>query len=143
MIENGTYTVNKCTVDSNGDIVGTPTFVGDLAFEPRSGQSDIDTFAIHVAQGGAFTIGTKTDTHFFYYTDSSTAPSDATRFGLFGDVSVFGDVKFNSGATDSLNALKATVDSMLVALVGINAALVGINAALDDLDRRVTALENQ
>ncbi len=143
MIENGTYTVNKCTVDSNGDIVGTPTFVGDVAFEPRSGQSDIDTFAIHVAQGGAFTIGTKTDTHFFYYTDSSTAPSGATRFGLFGDVSVFGDVKFNSGATDSLNALKATVDSMLVALVGINAALVGINAALDDLDRRVTALENQ
>lgn len=136
MIEDGSYTINKATVDSSGDIVGTPTFVGDIAFEPRSGQSDIDTFAIHVAQGGAFTIGTKTDTHFFYYTDSSTAPSGATRFGLFGDVSVFGDVKFNSGATDSLNALKATVDSML-------AALVGINAALDDLDRRVTALENQ
>ena len=142
MIEDGTYTVNKCTVDSSGEIVGTPTFVGDIAFEPRSGQSDIDTFAIHVAQGGAFTIGTKTDTHFFYYSDYSTAPSGATRFGLFGDVSVFGDVKFNSGATDSLNALKATVDSVLAALVGINAALVGINAALDDLDRRVTALEN-
>ena len=110
MIENGTYTVNKCTVDSSGNMVGTPTFVGDIAFEPRSGQSDIDTVAVHVAQGGAFTIGTPTDTKFFYYTDLSTAPSGATSFGLFGDVSVFGDVKFNSGATDSLNALKATVD---------------------------------
>ena len=143
MIEDGTYTVNKCTVDSSGDIVGTPTFVGDIAFEPRSGQSDIDTLAIHIASGGAFTIGTKTDTHFFYYTDSSTAPSGATRFGIFGDMSVFGDIKFNSGATDSLNALKAAVDNLTTAVTNINGAISTINGQLADLDRRVTALENQ
>ena len=146
MIEDGTYTINKCTVDSSGNMAGTPTFVGDIAFEPRSGQSDIDTLAIHIAQGGAFTIGTKTDTHFFYYTDSSTAPSGATRFGLFGDVSVFGDVKFNSGATDSLNALKATVDSLSTAVSNLTNALASaintINGQIADLDRRVTALEN-
>ena len=137
MIEDGTYTVNKCTVDSSGDIVGTPTFVGDIAFEPRSGQSDIDTFAIHVAQGGAFSIGMPNNAEYIYYTDLTTAPTGATKHNFFGgDMSVFGDIKFNSGATDSLNALKATVDSILT-------AITAMNIRLDDLDRRVTALENQ
>lgn len=144
MIEDGTYTVNKATVDSNGDIVGTPTFVGRIVFEPRSGQSDIDTFAIQIAQGGAFSIGMPNNAEYIYYTDLSTAPSGATKHNFFGgDMSVYGDIKFNSGATDSLNALKSTVDSLSAAVSDLTSAINTINGQIADLDRRVTALENQ
>ncbi len=132
MIKDGTYTVNKCTVDSSGDLVGTPTFVGNIAFEPRSGQSDIDTLAIHIAQGGAFTIGTPNNAEYIYYTDLSTAPSGATKHNFFGgDMSVFGDLKFNSGATDSLNALKSTLDTIYNEIYDQNN---GILARLDRLE---------
>lgn len=132
MIEDGTYTVNKCTVDSSGDLVGTPTFVGNIAFEPRSGQSDIDTLAIHIAQGGAFTIGMPNNAEYIYYTDLSTAPSGATKHNFFGgDMSVFGDLKFNSGATDSLNALKSTLDTIYNEIYDQNN---GILARLDRLE---------
>ena len=144
MIEEGTYTVNKATVDSSGDIVGTPTFVGRIVFEPRSGQSDIDTFAIKIAQGGAFTIGMPNNAEYIYYTDLSTAPSRATKHNFFGgDMSVFGDIKFNSGATDSLNALKTAVDNLTTAVSNLTSAINTINGQIADLDRRVTALENQ
>lgn len=144
MIEDGTYTVNKATVDSSGDIVGTPTFVGRIVFEPRSGQSDIDTFAIQIAQGGAFSIGMPNNAEYIYYTDLSTAPSGATKHNFFGgDMSVYGDIKFNSGATDSLNALKSTVDSLSAAVSDLTSAINTINGQIADLDRRVTALENQ
>ncbi len=144
MIEDGTYTVNKATVDNSGDIVGTPTFVGKIVFEPRSGQSDIDTFAIKIAQGGAFTIGMPNNAEYIYYTDLLTAPSGATKHNFFGgDMSVFGDIKFNSGATDSLNALKTAVDNLTTAVSNLTSAINTINGQLADLDRRVTALENQ
>ncbi len=144
MIEDGTYTVNKATVDSSGDIVGTPTFVGRIVFEPRSGQNDIDTFAIKIAQGGAFSIGMPNNAEYIYYTDLSTAPSGAAKHNFFGgDMSVYGDIKFNSGATDSLNALKSTVDSLADAVSNLTSAINTINGQIADLDRRVTALENQ
>ena len=78
---------------------------------------------------------------YIYYSDLTAPgiPSGATKHNFFGgDLSVFGDIKFNSGATDSLNALKSTVDGIYNAIHGSG----GILDRLDDLERRVTALEN-
>lgn len=150
LIEDGTYTINKATVDSNGDIVGTPTIVGKIHFIDRAQiQGDRDTVTIQVQPGNAFTIGTLDpnnpaglgDSKFYYYSDLNTAPSGAKTFTFFANnaqddgVKIFGDVFYDNGS-ESLKALKATVDS-------ISSALIGINSRLDDLDRRVTALENQ
>ena len=141
MIEGGSYTINKVVVNAAGEMSSAPDPVAEFRYYDNvdSLGTHYDVTAIEVQQGGVFTIGMPGNGEYIYYSDLSAPgiPSGATKHNFFGgDMSVFGDIKFNSGATDSLNALKATVDSML-------AALVGINAALDDLDRRVTALENQ
>lgn len=150
LIEDGTYTINKATVDSNGDIVGTPTIVGKIHFIDRAQiQGDRDTVTIQVQPGNAFTIGTLDtnnpaglgDSKFYYYSDLNTAPSGAKTFTFFANnaqddgVKIFGDVFYDNGS-ESLKALKATVDSILT-------AITAMNIRLDDLDRRVTALENQ
>lgn len=131
LMENGTYTVNKAQVDSDGNIIGTPISVGKMEFTPRSARDDYDAMSIEVVSGAAFTIGKPGNAEYIYYsdTDSQAIPSGATKHNYYGDMSVFGDIKFNSGATDSLNALKATVD--------------GLINRINDLERRVTDLENQ
>lgn len=131
LMENGTYTVNKAQVDSDGNIIGTPISVGKMEFTPRSARDDYDSMSIEVVSGAAFTIGKAGNAEYIYYsdTDSQAIPSGATKHNFYGDMSVFGDIKFNSGATDSLNALKATVD--------------GLINRINDLERRVTDLENQ
>lgn len=144
MIENGTYTINKVTLNS-GEIVGTPVAVGKITFEPRSARDDFDAMSIEVVPGAAFTIGKTGNAEFIYYsdTDSQAIPSGATKFNFYGgNVSVFGDILFNSGATDSLNALKTAVDNLTTAVTNINGAISTINGQIADLDRRVTALEN-
>jgi hypothetical protein len=146
MVENGSYTINKATVDSDGNIVGTPTVVGKLHFIDRAQmQGDRDTVSIQVQPGNAFTIGTLDqnnpaglgDSKFYYYSDLNTAPSGAKTFILFANnaqndgVAIFGDVFFDS-ANKSLKALYDDVHDN-----------GGILDRLDDLERRVTALENQ
>lgn len=133
LIEDGTYTINKATVDSSGNIVGTPTAVGKIGFSPRSARDDYDAMSIEVVSGSAFTIGKAGNAEYIYYsdTDSQAIPSGATKHNFYGDMSVFGDVKFNSGATDSLNALKATVDSIYNEIYDQNN---GILARLDRLE---------
>ncbi len=142
LIEDGTYTINKATVDSDGNIVGNPTAVGKITFEARSARDDYDAMSIEVVSGAAFTIGKAGNAEYIYYSDttSQAIPSGATKFNFYGgDMSVFGDIKFNSGATDSLNALKSTVDTIYNDIHGNG----GILDRLDDLERRVSALENQ
>ena len=131
LMEDGTYTINKAQVDSDGNIIGTPISVGKMEFTPRSARDDYDAMSIEVVSGAAFTIGKAGNAEYIYYsdTDSQAIPSGATKHNFYGDMSVFGDIKFNSGATDSLNALKATVD--------------GLINRINDLERRVTDLENQ
>ena len=143
LIEDGIYTINKATVDSSGDIVGTPTIVGKIHFIDRAQiQGDRDTVAIQVQPGNAFTIGTLDpnnpaglgDSKFYYYSDLNTAPSGAKTFTFFANnaqddgVKIFGDVFFDDGSA-SLKALKATVDSLV--------------NRINDLERRVSELENQ
>jgi hypothetical protein len=157
MIEDGSYTINKATVDSSGDIVGTPTVVGKLHFIDRAQmQGDRDTVTIQVQPGNAFTIGTLDqnnptglgDSKFYYYSDLNTAPSGAKSFTFYANtaqddgVKIFGDVFFDNGSV-SLKALKSTVDSLADAVSNLTGAINTINGQIADLDRRVTALENQ
>jgi hypothetical protein len=157
MIEDGSYTINKATVDSSGDIVGTPTVVGKLHFIDRAQmQGDRDTVTIQVQPGNAFTIGTLDqnnptglgDSKFYYYSDLNTAPSGAKSFTFYANtaqddgVKIFGDVFFDNGSV-SLKALKSTVDSLAAAVSNLTGVINTINGQIADLDRRVTALENQ
>lgn len=150
MVENGSYTINKATVDSSGDIVGTPTTVGKLHFIDRAQmQGDRDTVSIQVQPGNAFTIGTLDqnnpaglgNSEFYYYSDLNTAPSGAKTFIFYANhtqndgVAIFGDVFFDR-ADQSLKALKSTVDGIYNDIHGSG----GILDRLDDLERRVTAL---
>lgn len=153
MIEDGNYTINKATVDSNGEIVGTPTTVGKIHFIDRAQiQGDRDTVSIQLQPGNAFTIGTLDqnnptglgDSKFYYYSDLNTAPSGAKTFTFYANfdandgVKIFGDVFFDTGNV-SLKALKSTVDTIYNDIHGSG----GMLDRLDDLERRVTALENQ
>lgn len=152
IIEDGNYTINKATVDSNGEIVGNPTTVGKIHFIDRAQiQGDRDTVSIQVQPGNAFTIGTLDqnnptglgDSKFYYYSDLNTAPSGAKTFTFYANfdandgVKIFGDVFFDTGNV-SLKALKSTVDTIYNDIHGSG----GILDRLDDLERRVTALEN-
>ena len=111
------------------DIDGTLTNIGRIAYKDRRSDDGTDTLAIQVQYGKAVTIGTigtPDNPEFIYY---SAPQNGQEKFQLYGNVKVFGDILFNSGATDSLNALKATVDSLV--------------SRLSDLEQRVTDLENQ
>lgn len=156
MIEDGSYTINKATVDSSGDIVGTPTIVGKIHFIDRAQfQGDRDTVSIQVQPGNAFTIGTLDpnnpaglgDSKFYYYSDLNTAPSGAKTFTFYANtaqddgVKIFGDVFFDNGSV-SLKALKTAVDNLTTAVSNLTSAISTINGQIADLDRRVTALEN-
>lgn len=149
VVEDGNYTINRV---NNGSV----TNIGAIAFKDRTSADGTNTIAIQVQEGNAVTIGTKgvpgvsnDNPEFFYYSDPS-AQSGREKFMLWnGNVRLFagnfiaygtsqqnGDVKYGIGGSESLLALKDTVDSML-------SALIGINTRLDDLERRVTDLENR
>ena len=142
MIEDGTYTINKATIDGNGNIVGNPTVVGKLHFIDRAQMSgDRDTVTIQVQPGNAFTIGTLDqnnpaglgNSQFYYYSDLNNAPSGAKSFTFYANlapddgVKIFGDVFFDDGTKSLMNIIYGSG---------------GILDRLDDLERRVTALEN-
>lgn len=145
MIENGGYTINKVSV-VDGQITSGPNVVGKLHFIDRSRISgERDTVALQVADGDCFIIGTLDPngwdlgtSDFIYYSNLSTAPSGAEKFQLYGNMKLFGNLYFGSGATDNLNSLKSTVDTIYNDIHGSG----GILDRLDDLERRVTALEN-
>lgn len=149
LIENGGYTINKVSV-TDGQITSGPDVVGKLHFIDRSRiQGERDTVALQVANGDCFIIGTLDPngwdlgtSDFIYYSDLSTAPSGAEKFQLYGNMKLFGNLFFGSGATDNLNSLKSTVDSLSAAVSNLTSAINTINGQLADLDRRVTALEN-
>ena len=149
MIENGGYTINKVSV-TDGAITSGPTTVGKLFFIDRSRiQGERDTVALQVANGDCFIIGTLDPngwdlgtSDFIYYSDLSTAPSGAEKFQIYGNMKLFGNLFFGSGATDNLNSLKSTVDSLSTAVSNLTSAINTINGQIADLDRRVTALEN-
>ena len=145
MIENGGYTINKVSV-VDGQITSGPNVVGKLHFIDRSRISgERDTVALQVADGDCFIIGALDPngwdlgtSDFIYYSNLSTAPSGAEKFQLYGNMKLFGNLYFGSGATDNLNSLKSTVDTIYNDIHGSG----GILDRLDDLERRVTALEN-
>lgn len=145
MIENGGYTINKVSV-VDGQITSGPNVVGKLHFIDRARISgERDTVALQVADGDCFIIGTLDpngwdlgNSDFIYYSNLSTAPSGAEKFQLYGNMKLFGNLYFGSGATDNLNSLKSTVDTIYNDIHGSG----GILDRLDDLERRVTALEN-
>lgn len=145
MIENGGYTINKVSV-VDGQITSGPNVVGKLHFIDRSRISgERDTVALQVTDGDCFIIGTLDPngwdlgtSDFIYYSNLSTAPSGAEKFQLYGNMKLFGNLYFGSGATDNLNSLKSTVDTIYNDIHGSG----GILDRLDDLERRVTALEN-
>lgn len=149
LIENGGYTINKVSV-TDGQITSGPDVVGKLHFIDRSRiQGERDTVALQVANGDCFIIGTLDPngwdlgtSDFIYYSDLSTAPSGAEKFQLYGNMKLFGNLFFGSGATDNLNSLKSTVDSLSTAVSNLTSAINTINGQIADLDRRVTALEN-
>ena len=142
------------------DLIGNPETVGKMEFQNKENQSDYDRFAVKVKPGVAFTLGTISQTsnpdnpEFFYFPDMSQAPSGASKWQIYGgDVKILGnnlivtgqnkgDVLFGDGGSDSLRALKATVDSLVTSVNNINNAINTINGQIADLDRRVTALEN-
>lgn len=141
MIEDGTYTINKATIDGNGNIVGNPTVVGKLHFIDRAQMSgDRDTVTIQVQPGNAFTIGTLDqnnpaglgNSQFYYYSDLNNAPSGAKSFTFYANlaqddgVKIFGDVFFDDGTKSLMNIIYGSG---------------GILDRLDDLERRVSALE--
>lgn len=149
MIENGGYTINKVSV-VDGQITSGPNVVGKLHFIDRSRISgERDTVALQVADGDCFVIGTLDPngwdlgtSDFIYYSNLSTAPSGAEKFQLYGNMKLFGNLYFGSGATDNLSTLKSTVDSLSTAVSNLTSAISTINGQIADLDRRVTALEN-
>ena len=153
VVEDGNYTINRV---NNGSV----TNIGAIAFKDRTSADGTNTIAIQVQEGNAVTIGTKgvpgvsnDNPEFFYYSDPSAQGRE--KFMLWnGNVRLYngnfiayglqqqgggisgGDVRYGVLGTESLLALKDTVDSML-------SALIGINTRLDDLERRVTDLENR
>ena len=149
MIENGGYTINKVSV-TDGAITSGPTTVGKLFFIDRSRiQGERDTVALQVTSGNCFVIGALDPngwdlgtSDFIYYSDLTVAPSGAEKFQLYGNMKLFGNLFFGSGATDNLNSLKSTVDSLSAAVSNLTSAINTINGQIADLDRRVTALEN-
>ena len=159
-IKDGVYTINRATVDGNGDIVGDPQTVGKIEFQNASSQTDKDRFSIKVKQGVYFTIGDIESNNgtgnpeFFYYPDMSQAPSGAQKWQFFGgNVEIAGnnlivngqskgDVLFGTNGTDSLRQLKSDFDAVSSI---VNDGTIGnrhLKDLIDDLDRRVTALEN-
>lgn len=155
-IQDGTYTVNKATVDGNGDIVGTPENVGKIEFQMKDPTSptDKDRFSIKVKQGVYFTIGVleTNNPEFFYYPDMSQAPSGASKWQVYGgDFKIVGnnlivvgqsagDVLFGEFGTDSLRQLKSDFDTVSGI---VNDGTIGnrhLKDLIDDLDRRVTDL---
>lgn len=153
VVEDGNYTINRV---NNGSV----TNIGAITFKDRTSADGTNTIAIQVQEGNAVTIGTKgvpgvsnDNPEFFYYSDPSALGRE--KFMLWnGNVRLYngnfiayglqqqgggisgGDVRYGVLGTESLLALKDTVDSML-------SALIGINTRLDDLERRVTDLENR
>ena len=157
-IKDGVYTIDRANVDSSGDLIGNPETVGKMEFQNKENQSDYDRFAVKVKPGVAFTLGTISQTsnpdnpEFFYFPDMSQAPSGASKWQIYGgDVKILGnnlivtgqskgDVLFGDSGSDSLRALKATVDNLVTSVNGIQAAIDDPNKGLDALDRRVTDL---
>lgn len=155
-IKDGTYTVNRATVDSNGDIIGTPETVGKVEFKNKDPQSptDHDRFSVQVKQGVYFTLGVleTNNPELFYYPDMSQAPSGASKWQIYGgDVRIVGnnlivegqnggDVFFGLQGNISLKTLKSDFDTVSGI---VNDGTIGnsnLKDLIDDLDRRVTAL---
>lgn len=138
VVEDGNYTINRV----NG---GTVTNIGAIAFKDRTSADGTNTIAIQVQSGNAVTIGTKgipgvsnDNPEFIYY---SVPPSGAEKFQIYGTVKVFGDVKFGSGALNSLNDMKSFSDTLYNA--NIISRIEALEQRMSDLEQRVTDLENQ
>jgi hypothetical protein len=108
VVENGSYQFKRVATDE------TVYDIGEIKFEPQAAQDQIDSLAVRVDYGKAFTIGYDNNgsisDQFVYYSDLSApnVPSDAAKFNFWGDLRIY-----SNGRWISLTKLRDDVDRLL------------------------------
>lgn len=108
VVENGSYQFKRVATDE------TVYDIGEIKFEPRAAQDQIDSLAVRVDYGKTFTIGYDNNgsisDQFVYYSDLSApnVPSDAAKFNFWGDLRIY-----SNGRWISLTQLRDDVDRLL------------------------------
>ena len=106
IVEDGSYTINRVSGTSE-------TYIGSIAYEPRSTQDNQDTIAIRVKPGGAIKIGDSGSIDAYLYIVSQPATGQP-RFIFYGDINIpIDDLYFlsDSGRT-SLKALERRISAL-------------------------------
>lgn len=111
------------------------TNIGRIQLRLSTGPNSVNTVAVECEQGYNITIG-KTGSPKLVYISN---PQGGDTFRFYENVRFFDEVYMGTGSNEyTISSLKSTVDTIYNDIHGSG----GILDRLDDLERRVTALEN-